>query len=135
MKKITIFLTAVLFMFLISTAQAAPGQEVTYELLDYFESLTAPLPPQSEDNLWTFWSDNSYLLPPSPSIVQYYDYDVSLSILGSIIQAGDTEIGTGDATPTFNGVFVSMRAQHILQVLYSVRHRILEYRKSNYLVR
>jgi hypothetical protein len=89
----------------IPSAQADPP--VTFELQEYFETLSIPYPEQSPTNLWTFHNKdhNEAFLPPSGG--SYYDYYVTGSIMGGLIVSGDLGwANVPDAIPTFDGVFV-----------------------------
>jgi hypothetical protein len=113
MKKSLVILCGVLLVFgvvgmseVATLGTASGAMAATFELRDYFESLSLPYPAQSASNLWTFHNKdhNEALLPPG-----YSDYPVTGSIIGGLIPAGDPAwggCGGADSYPTFDGVFV-----------------------------
>ncbi len=116
MKKILI--TVVLMVLgVVTVAQAA-----TFELRDYFESLSAPAPVQIISNFWTFQDNdrNGAMLPPSTNGTLYYSPGVTqwvgpLQTAGMYLWPVDDPSG---ACPTFDGLFVHAGAYNPTAIVF-----------------
>jgi hypothetical protein len=103
MKKLVLIAAILMVLGFVTLSQAA-----TFELRQYFGSLSLPLQAQSTNNLWTFHTTdhNGSFLPPHLYDRSYYDYTVSGSIVGGLVVDGDP--GWGDvgpnSIPTFDGL-------------------------------
>lgn len=109
MKKLGLILAMLMVFGGITLAQAT-----TSEMRDYFETLSSPLSAQSTNNQWTFHNKDhkELFLTPHVYLIQYNDYSTNGSIIGGLVDTGDTNQGVGDALPTFDGIFVHSGASN-----------------------